>query len=320
MKTITSIEKFKEGGNIQGFYLCVEKHLRHTRAGDLYLDLLLRDRTGQIPAKVWGKVEEFSEKFSAGDPVAIKGVVDSYRDKNQLTVTRINKASVQSYGRYGYDPVLIVPASQQDPKTMWKDVTDIIRRMKNTHLRKLVGRIYRDNKDSILVHPASVLMHHNYRSGFLEHILSMAKIGEVLAGHYSLDTDLVLAGILLHDIGKLKEIGSELEVSYTDEGNFIGHIVLGRDVLRDEIKKMKKFPEDIQRKLEHMILSHQGKHEWQSPKRPAFPEAMLLHMIDNLDAKMNLMDKAIQEDTEEGAWTSWKNIFRTPLYKGQDKR
>ncbi len=320
MKEITPIHRFKEGETIQGFYLCVEKHLRHTRSGDLYLDLLFRDRTGQIQAKVWDKVEQYTDKFSSGDPVAVKGIVDSYREKIQLTVTRINRASVQSYGRYGYDPSLIIPTSKYDPNKMWKDVTQTIRSMKNTHLRKLVGRIYRDHKDRIIVHPASVYMHHNYRSGYLEHILSMVKVGEMLSKHYSVDKDLVAAGILLHDIGKLQEIDEGLESNYTDEGNFIGHIVLSRDIVRDEIKNLGNFPKEIQYKLEHMILAHQGKYEWQSPKRPAFPEAYLLHMIDDIDAKMNLMEKVISEDTEEGNWTSRKNIFRTPLYKNHDKK
>lgn len=320
MKEITPIHRFRDGEAVQGFYLCIEKHLRHTRTGGLYLDLLLRDRTGQIPAKVWDKVEEYTEKFSSGDPVAVKGIVDSYREKIQLTVTRINRASVQSYSRYGYDPALIIPTSQYDPNEMWKDVTEKIRSMKNKHLRKLAGRIYRDHKDRILVHPASVYMHHNYRSGYLEHILSMVKVGEMLSDHYSVDKDLVLAGILLHDIGKLREIDEGLESNYTDEGNFIGHIVLSRDIVRDEIKNLTNFPEEIQYKLEHMILAHQGKYEWQSPKRPAFPEAYLLHMIDDIDAKMNLMEKVISEDTEEGNWTSRQNIFRIPLYKKHDKK
>jgi len=315
MKEITPINQFKEGETIQGFFLCVEKHLRHTRTGDLYLDLILRDRTGQIPGKVWDKVDRYNEKFSSGDPVAVKGIVDSYREKTQLTIIRINKASIQSYGRYGYDPSLIIPTSHYDPKDMWKQITEVIRSMKNTHLRKLVGRIYRDYKDKILIHPASVFMHHNYRSGYLEHILSMAKIGEHLAEHYSANKDLLLAGILLHDIGKLKEIDEGLDASYTDEGNFVGHIVLSRDIVRDEIKNLVNFPEELQYKLEHMILSHQGKYEWQSPKRPAFTEALLLHMIDDLDAKINLMEKVIQEDTEDGKWTNRKNIFRTPIYK-----
>ena len=319
MKPITQISSFKEGASIQGFYLCVEKHLRHTRAGDLYLDLILRDNSGTVPAKVWDKVDEFNEKFSAGNPVAIKGNIESFKDRLQLVIKKINIASVKNYGRYGFDPSLIVPTSPYNPNKMWKRVVQIIGKMKNPFLKKVVSNIFREHKDKLLIHPASVMMHHNYRSGFLEHILSMAKIAEKLTPLYKLDQDLVMAGVLLHDIGKLTEISSSLEAEYTDEGNFIGHIVIGRDMVREASGKIKGFPKILQQQLEHIILSHQGKFEWQSPKQPSFEEALLVHFIDNMDAKMNLMKLALEEDQQDGKWTDRKNIFRTALYKGIDE-
>jgi 3'-5' exoribonuclease len=318
MKPITQISSFKEGTSIQGFYLCVEKHLRHTRAGDLYLDLILRDNSGTVPAKIWDKVDEFNEKFSAGNPVAIKGNIESFKDRLQLVIKKINIASVKNYGRYGFDPSLIVPTSPYNPNKMWKRVVQIIGKMKNPFLKKVVSNIFREHKDKLLIHPASVMMHHNYRSGFLEHILSMAKIAEKLTPLYKLDQDLVMAGVLLHDIGKLTEISSSLEAEYTDEGNFIGHIVIGRDMVRKASGKIKGFPKILQQQLEHIILSHQGKFEWQSPKQPSFEEALLVHFIDNMDAKMNLMKLALEEDQQDGKWTDRKNIFRTALYKGID--
>ena len=319
MKPITQISSFKEGASIQGFYLCVEKHLRHTRAGDLYLDLILRDNSGTVPAKIWDKVDEFNEKFSAGNPVAIKGNIESFKDRLQLVIKKINIASVKNYGRYGFDPSLIVPTSPYNPNKMWKRVVQIIGKMKNPFLKKVVSNIFREHKDKLLIHPASVMMHHNYRSGFLEHILSMAKIAEKLTPLYKLDQDLVMAGVLLHDIGKLTEISSSLEAEYTDEGNFIGHIVIGRDMVREASSKIKGFPKILQQQLEHIILSHQGKFEWQSPKQPSFEEALLVHFIDNMDAKMNLMKLALEEDQQDGKWTDRKNIFRTALYKGIDE-
>lgn len=318
MKPITQISSFKEGTSIQGFYLCVEKHLRHTRAGDLYLDLILRDNSGTVPAKIWDKVDEFNEKFYAGNPVAIKGNIESFKDRLQLVIKKINIASVKNYGRYGFDPSLIVPTSPYNPNKMWKRVVQIIGKMKNPFLKKVVSNIFREHKDKLLIHPASVMMHHNYRSGFLEHILSMAKIAEKLTPLYKLDQDLVMAGVLLHDIGKLTEISSSLEAEYTDEGNFIGHIVIGRDMVREASGKIKGFPKILQQQLEHIILSHQGKFEWQSPKQPSFEEALLVHFIDNMDAKMNLMKLALEEDQQDGKWTDRKNIFRTALYKGID--
>ena len=319
MKTITCIANYKEGDSIQGFYLCVEKHLRHTRSGDLFLDLQLRDRTGSINGKIWDNVDKLNEKFNAGDPVAVSGNVDSFKERPQLIVKKINRASVQYYGRYGYDPSLIVPSSSENPKDMWKAITKIISSIKSNPLRKLVSMIYRENKEILLVHPASVKMHHNYRSGFIEHVLSMAEIANQLAVHYQLDRDLLIAGVFLHDIGKIIEISSDLEAEYTDKGNFIGHIVIGRDILRSAAKKITNFPEDIQIKLEHMILSHQGKYESQSLKKPIIREALLLHLIDNMDAKMNLFALALEESAEGGDWTDQHNYFRIPLYKGDNE-
>jgi len=317
MKAITQISEFKEGVDIRGFFLCVEKHLRNTRSGDLYLDLVLRDKTGQITAKLWKNVSEFQDKFSAGDAVVVAGQVDIYLEKLQLNIKKINIASVQDYGRYGYDPVLIVPSSQSDPKKMWKDLTVYIEKINNKHLKMLVSSIYKEYENQLLTHPASVVMHHNYRSGLLEHTLSMAKIGTSLAKHYEVDNDLLMTGIFLHDIGKVKEITSELEASYSDEGNLIGHIVLGRDIAVNAAKKIKGFPTDLLQKVEHLILSHQGQYDWQSSKKPKFMEALLLHLIDNMDAKMNLMKKSIVEDVEEGKWTSRRNYFRIPILKDE---
>ena len=316
MKPIVSISNFKEGQTIQGFYLCVEKHLRHTRAGDLFIDLILRDNTGKIHGKIWDKVQDFDKKFSQGDPVAIKGNVESFLDRPQLTITRINKATVQNYARYGFDPALIVPASDNDPQKMWKEIISIIRSIKNPLLKKLSYNLYNKNKEKLLTHPASARMHHNYRSGFLENVLSMAKLAKILAPHYNLDVDMVCVGVLLHDIGKLDCIESEYETSYTEKGNLLGHIVVGRDMVCDEAKKIKNFPKDLLLKIEHMILSHQGKYKWKSPKKPAFAEALLVHLIDLLDSQMNIMDQEIKADQDKDIFTSKYNYFNVPLLKG----
>ena len=319
MKSIVPIAKFKEGETIQGFYLCVEKHVRHTRSGELYLDLVLRDQTGQVNGKVWEKVNEFNDKFDSGDAVAIKGKVEFFLDRPQLNVKRINKATIQNYARYGFDPALVVPTAESDPKDMWKDIMRIIKSMKNPFLKKLVHLVYDKNKDKILIHPASVSIHHNYRSGFLEHVLSMAHSAQSLAPHYRVDTDLVIAGVFLHDIGKLHEIESDYEATITKEGNLIGYIVIGWDIVRQEANLINKFPKNLLLKIEHIILSHQGKFEWQSPKKPAFKEALLVHLIKVLDKQMNIMYKAISEDQELGEFTNRHNYFRIPLYKGPNE-
>lgn len=315
MKAITPISEFKEGTSIRGFFLCVEKHLRNTRSGDLYLDLILRDQTGQVTGKLWNNIDEYQDKFSAGEAVVVAGDVDMYLDKLQLNIKKINLATVQNYGRYGYDPGLIVPSSKGDAKKMWKEINIYIKTIEDRYLKAMVSLIYKKYESQLLTHPASVVKHHNYRSGLLEHTLSMVKLGNTLSQHYGVDRDLLMTGIFLHDIGKVLEINSELEAAYSDDGNLIGHIILGRDIAIEAANRIKGFPPNLLKKVEHMILSHQGQYEWQSPKKPKFREALLLHLIDNLDAKMNLMEKTIVGDVEKGNWTSSRNYFRVPILK-----
>ena len=315
MKKLTAIGKFKEGSTVQGFYLCVEKHLRHTRSGDLYLDLELRDITGHISAKIWDNVSVLNEKFNSGNAVVVSGDVESFMDRLQLVIRKINKATVQYYSRYGFDPALVVPASKKDPQKMWKSIEKLINGIKNKYLKTLVANIYRSNKKKLLVHPASVKMNHNFRSGLLEHVLMMGTIARKISSLYDVNPDLVLTGVLLYDIGKLKEINSEYDADFTKKGNLIGHIVIGRDIVRGAINKIKNFPKNLAEKVEHIILSHQSQYGWQSSKTPSFPEALLVHLINVMDAKMNLMEIALAEDQESGKFTNRHNFYRIPLLK-----
>ena len=318
MKSIIPISKFKSGETIQGFYLCVEKYMRHTRSGELYLDLVLRDQTGQINAKVWDNVKEYDKKFKSGDPVALKGEVALFLDKLQLNIKRINKATIQNYARYGFDPALIVPTAKEHPKKMWVEIIKIIRSMKNPFLKKLCYNIYIKNKDKLLIHPSSLSKNHNYRSGFLEHILSMSRSASFMSRLYKLDKDLVLTGVLIHDIGKLSEINYDYESSISKDGNLIGYTVIGRDIIIAEVKNIKKFPKDLLIKVEHIILSHQLGFDSGSPKKPAFKEALLVQLIKLIDGQLNLMDKSLNDDDELGEFTNHFNYFKTHLFKGKD--
>ena len=318
MKSIIPISKFKSGETIQGFYLCVEKYLRHTRSGELYLDLLLKDQTGQINAKVWDNVKEYEKKFKSGDPVALKGQVDLFLDKLQLNIKRINKATIQNYARYGFDPSLIVPTAKEDPKKMWKEVIKVVRSFKDPFLKKLCYNIYKNNKEKLLIYPATLSMNHNYRSGLLEHILSMSRSALTLARLYKLDRDLILTGILVHDIGKLREINYDYESILTKDGNLIGHLVISRDIVLEEANKIKKFPKGLLIKIEHIILSHQAKYNWNNSIKPAFKEALLVQSIKLMDGQLNVMDITFNEDRESGEFTNHFNYFKTHLYKGSD--
>ena len=315
MKKLRPIDTFIEGDKVQGFYLCVEKHLRYTRTGDLYIDIELRDNTGHISGKIWNNVSELNTKFDSGNAVVISGNVESFIDRLQLVVKKINKATVQHYGRYGFDPVNIVPASKKDPQKMWQEIELMINTLKNKQLRKLVSNIYKTNKKKLMIHPGSIKMNHNYRSGLLEHILSMAKVAKKIIPLYDVNKDIVLAGVLLNDIGKLREINSEYESDYTFEGNLIGHKVISRDMVRESIDRIKNFPEILAKKIEHILISDLGLDSFKNQKTPSFPEALLIHLIHLLDSKMSLMEISIEQDQDPGYFTNQYNYFRTPLLK-----
>ena len=300
---------------IQGFYLCVDKHLRHTRTGDLFVDLVLRDKTGQIYGKVWNKAKSFNGKFSSGDAVVAKADVSSYQGRLQLDIKKIGRASIQTHGRYGYDPTLIVPSSDKDPMEMWGELRELVKKIKNRKLKKLVTQIYKENRDTIMVCPASLTSHYNYRSGLLECILSMCRVALDLAIRYNADRDLLLAGVLLHDIGKVKELSSGLESEVTDEGNFIGHSVISRDMVKAVAGTIDGFPKELLLKLEHMILAHRGQLEWRSSRKPNFPEALLLHQIHHMEKHMNLMKIALEQDEEDSDWTLRNSHLFIPFYK-----
>ena len=279
---------------------------------------MLKDQTGQINAKVWDNVKEYEKKFKSGDPVALKGQVDLFLDKLQLNIKRINKATIQNYARYGFDPSLIVPTAKEDPKKMWKEVIKVVRSFKDPFLKKLCYNIYKNNKEKLLIYPATLSMNHNYRSGLLEHILSMSRSALTLARLYKLDRDLILTGILVHDIGKLREINYDYESTLTKDGNLIGHLVISRDIVLEEANKIKKFPKGLLIKIEHIILSHQAKYNWNNSIKPAFKEALLVQSIKLMDGQLNVMDITLNEDIESGEFTNHFNYFKTHLYKGSD--
>ncbi len=314
---ISKISDFQKNTSIQGFFLVREKHLRSTRNNDPYLQVSLQDNSGSIEAKVWENVPAFEKSFDEGDAVVVKGRVSEYGNRLQLEIVDIGQASPGKHAEYGFDLAHLIPSTRSDIDEMWKALALIIKGVKHKQLKSLISIIYKENATRIKGHPASMKLHHAWQGGYLEHILSMAKIGVFLGDHYAVDKDLLLAGIMLHDIGKIFELQPASKPGYTDEGKLIGHIVMGRDIVREAIARIDGFPRELQLKLEHLILSHQGKYEWQSPKQPKFIEALLLHQIDELDARMNMFQEALEKDLEPGSWTNRFNYFRISLLKGE---
>ena len=310
---LTQIIDFKSGRSIQGFFICKEKHLRYTRNGDLYLDLVLSDATGVVQSKMWDLVDDFRDRFNGGDPVAVKGKVGEFNDMVQLNISQINLASNEQYGKYGFSPEILLKSVDEPLDKLWDRFSKLSKSIKKP-LRELVSGIINEYAEKLRTMPASVNHHHPVRGGFLKHLVTTGEMALDLLRHYpSFNRDLVLAGILLHDIGKVKSINDDLIPSHTDEGKLIGHIVLGRDMVMDTAKKLGNIPQATLIKLEHIILSHQGSPEKGSVAYPRFPEALFVHYIDQLDGRITLMQDAIEKDPNTD-WTGYQSIFKSELY------
>ncbi|HDP68978.1 MAG TPA: HD domain-containing protein [Candidatus Marinimicrobia bacterium] len=311
------IRDFLENETISSFFVVFSKDLRKTKADKEYLDLTLMDKSGSINAKIWDNVDNFAPKFEKGDAVAVKASVTSFNNELQLKIDSIRRAILEQDQAYGFDFNDLIPSTDKDIQQMWTEVMEGIETLENPYLKQLTKNIYLENEEALRVHPASMILHHAFRGGLLEHTHSMLKMAEGICRNYSdLDRDLIISGVLLHDIGKLQELEPNLVTNYTDSGNFIGHVVLGRDMLREAIARIEQFPEILKLKMEHIILAHQGKLEWQSPREPLFPEALLVYYIDEIDTRINQMRREIESDSTEGNWTNKNNYFHRALYKG----
>ena len=315
MKKHKTISKFKKGDKIQGFYLCTEKNLKQTKGGDLFLDLELRDITGNINGKVWENIKNFNDKFDSGNAVAVSGYVDSYLDRLHLNIKKINKATIQYYGRYGFDPANIVPTSKKDPEKMWREIERTINCVKEKRLQKLLGIIYKSNKKKLMTHPGSLKLNHNYRSGLLEHIFNMINIAKKVHYLYDVDFDLVIAGLLLVKIGIIEKISSGYEFENTKKGSLLGSGALGIEILFDATRRIRNFPNELRLKLEHIILTNQMFDISRNKNKPLFPEALFVQMVILMDSNMNLMEIILDNDQNIGDFTNKNNFFHIPILK-----
>ena len=276
---------------LQGFYLCIEKRIRRKRDGSPYVDLLLQDKSGIIRGRIWDNVNKLVGKFDAGDPIALKGMTYSYGDNLFIKIKNINRASVDKYKKYGFEPSDLIPTSKLNAKQLWIQLQKEIKTISKPHFKKLVTKILTDHKQKFQIYPASISFHYNYQHGLLEQTVSLMKIAKLLARNYAVNSDLLLTGACLHQIGKLYSIN----VGFSDEKNnskqLVGNAILSRDIVNKYINGIKNFPEDDKIQLEHLILSYQGRREWQSPVEPQTIEAVLLHTINYMDSQINFMSK-----------------------------
>jgi len=314
---LSTIRNFKTNEEVRAYLLLKEKHLRLTRDGKPYLDVILSDRSGTIIGKIWEHAGEIEPMIETGAPVGVRAIVEDFRGNKQLNIKRIVPVNEEDFASKGFSWELILPQSESNSDKLWKFIEKSMAKVNDPYLSELLRLLIVDNRSKILKHPASLRLHHATMGGFLEHMTYMLNLGIHAAKQYKLDQELVITGILLHDIGKLDELSGYPNNLYTDEGNFLGHVVMGYNMVDKAIAKIKGFPDDLALKIKHILVSHQGEYENQSPKKPAFPEALLIHYLDEMDARMDMMKTAISQELDDGDWTSIKNYFRIPLYKSQ---
>ena len=308
------IETLYDGENITETYFCKDKIVAtSSKNGKTYYSLKLQDRTGVIDGKIW-ELSNAIEHFEAMDFIKISGQVISFNNTLQLNIRQVRRAQEGTYDIADYMPVS--PFKIDD---MYAELLGIIDSIKDTHLKALLDEFFRNDTDFIKLFKkssAAKSMHHAFMGGLLQHTLSVTKIADNLATLYPIiNRDLLLTAAICHDIGKVKEISPFPENDYTDEGNLVGHIVMGSMMIKEKASKIDGMSQEMITNLVHCILSHHGKLEYGSPEKPKIIEAVALSYADDTDAKLEAFKEAVEEDQSGGKWLQYSRMFETPIRK-----
>lgn len=307
------VKDIRENDLVKGLYLAKVKRKGLTKRNDTYLSITLSDRSGDIETRVWDNAEALSALFNEGDILEVEGSASSYRNKVQLTISGLKVCEEE------VDPSLFLESSPSDTDEMLKSLKKILKEVNDPHLRALLDKFLADRQfiARFKSSPAAKNFHHGYVGGLLEHTLSVCRLALSITEQYpELDSDLLLAGAFLHDIGKIREFKYDTSIDYSDEGRLLGHLVLGLGMVEEKIAGIKDFPVETSLRLKHLILSHHGEYDFGSPKRPKFVEAFVLNSIDDIDAKINGLNRIIARDLKEGSWTDYNRLFERYLLKG----
>ena len=311
------VKDIKAGDKVTDTFLAVEKNLAFSQKGSPYLNVRLRDRTGDIEGRVWERATDMNKLFKKGDVVHVNSRAASYKNALQLSILDIRKTDEKEVDLRDYAPV-----SRFAVQDMLGDLLRYIEGVKNPHLRGLLDAFFQDEQvvEGFKLAPAAKGFHHVYLGGLLEHTVSVLKLLDLVSTHYdNLDRDLLIAGGILHDVGKIAELSSGPTFEYTDTGRLIGHIVLGVEMLNAKVATLDDFPEQLAMELRHIVLSHHGTLEYGSPKRPKTLEALVIHYIDDLDAKVNAFQGFIDNTDEDSDWTPFHRLFERFIYKGKQQ-
>jgi len=299
-----------------GYFLCTYKELRPIRSGEILL-FTLQDATAQISAKLFDDIERFKDEFDAGEFVRVEARTATFQGQQQLSVTHVRRVNPPQDRLQGFREEDCVRSSPRSADAMWEELRGHLEAVRDPHIRVLLNRIAADHETELREWPAAQSIHHAYRGGLLEHTLKMAEIARFMARAYDANEDIVLAGVLLHDVGKLQELRYEPGgASYTRDGNLIGHIGLGLIMVREAINGISGFPGELRSQVEHLIVSHHGTRDHGSPVEPRTIEAFILSAVDELDTRMHQVRRAIREDIGSDEFTAWHKRLGRVFYKG----
>lgn len=305
------IETLRDGDRVLNVYLCKTRSSAMTKTGKEYENVIFQDKTGQLDAKIWEPGSAGIGDFGALDYVEVTGLVTSYNGMLQLKVERARKV-----GEGEYDPRDYVPVSKKNIDEMYKRFLGYIESIKNPYLHQLLKSFFVEDEalaKRFRTASAAKAIHHGFVGGLLEHSLSLTQMCDYLAANYpALNRDLLLTAAMLHDIGKIREISGFPENDYTDEGNLLGHIVMGTEMVGERIRKIPGFPSKLEGELKHCILAHHGELEYGSPKKPALIEALALSKADDMDAKLETMTE-ILEAKEGSDWLGYNRLFESNI-------
>lgn len=306
------IEMLREGERVGGIYLCKFRQSAVTKNGKSYENVILQDKTGTIDAKIWDPGSQGIEEFEAMDYVDIVGDVTSFQGSLQLSVKRARKAREGEYREEDY-----LPVSERDADEMYEELLTYIHKIENPYLKKLTDSYFADNEAFIKAfkfHSAAKSVHHGFVGGLLEHTLNVTKLCDYYTKQYSfLNKDLLLCAALFHDVGKMRELSNFPENDYTDDGQLLGHIVIGVELVGASIRRIPGFPPKLASELKHCILAHHGELEYGSPKKPALAEALALNFADNTDAKLETFKEAVKGAGDTNEWLGYNRLFESNI-------
>ena len=308
------LNELHEGDRISGIYLCKQKQPAVTKNGKPYENIILQDKTGMMDGKIWDPNSLGIDDFDALDYIEVMGDVTSFAGAMQLNIKRVRKAAEDEY-----DPADYLPVSENSTDDMCSQLRAFIDSVENTYLSALLKKLFVEDEAFVKAfegHSAAKTVHHGFSGGLLEHTLSVTRMCDYFATSYSiLNRDLLLSSAILHDIGKVKELSDFPDNDYTDEGQLLGHIIIGAQMIHDLIKEIPDFPLDLENQLVHCILAHHGELEYGSPKKPAMVEAVALNLADNTDARMETLTEIFAADKSKKEWLGFNRIFESNLRK-----